>query len=219
MNYLVIDLEMCKVPKEYRTKYRYATEIIEIGAVLLDEEFQVIATQKQYVKPQYGVIDRFIMDLTGIKNGQVKHAPKLGQAIAYLLDWIGNREYQILAWSENDRNQLMRELQKKMESTEQISAFMAPERWINYQATFSQRFQFTRPVGLEEALLLCEIEPDGRQHDGLDDAINTAKLIEKLENHPEYQLMEEAKSSCDLEKEPLNFSLGSLFANLDLHIA
>ena len=74
-------------------------------------------------------------------------------------------------------------------------------------------------ITLEEALLLCEIEPDGRQHDGLDDAINTAKIIEKLKNHPEYQLMEEAKSSCDLEKEPLNFSLGSLFANLDLHIA
>jgi len=33
------------------------------------------------------------------------------------------------------------------------------------------------------------------------------------------QLIEEAKSSCDLEKEPLNFSLGSLFTNLDFHIA
>lgn len=57
------------------------------------------------------------------------------------------------------------------------------------------------------------------QHDGLNDAINTAKIIEKLENNPEYQLMEEAKSSCDSEKEPLNFSLESLFTNLDFHIA
>ena len=34
------------------------------------------------------------------------------------------------------RNQLMRELQQKMEATEQISAFMASEKWINYQANF-----------------------------------------------------------------------------------
>ena len=39
LNYLVIDLEMCKVPKNYRGKnYKYASEIIQVGAVLLDEE-------------------------------------------------------------------------------------------------------------------------------------------------------------------------------------
>ena len=44
MNYVVIDLEMCKVPKMYRNKmYKYATEIIEIGTVLLDEDFRQIS--------------------------------------------------------------------------------------------------------------------------------------------------------------------------------
>ena len=34
---LVIDLEMCKVPRDYRSNsYKYATETIQIGAVLLD---------------------------------------------------------------------------------------------------------------------------------------------------------------------------------------
>ena len=38
MNYLVIDLEMCKVPKHYRSKkYKYANEIIQVGAVSLGE--------------------------------------------------------------------------------------------------------------------------------------------------------------------------------------
>ena len=32
MNYLVIDLEMCRVPKLYRSKYKYANETIQIGA-------------------------------------------------------------------------------------------------------------------------------------------------------------------------------------------
>lgn len=44
MNYLVIDLEMCRVNKFYRKSYKYISEIIQIGAVLLDEEFNRIAT-------------------------------------------------------------------------------------------------------------------------------------------------------------------------------
>lgn len=33
---LVIDLEMCKVPRDYRSNsYKYATETIQIGAVFL----------------------------------------------------------------------------------------------------------------------------------------------------------------------------------------
>ena len=65
MNYVVIDLEMCKVPKQYQSKYNYSKEIIEIGAVLLDQEYQVIGTQKQFVCPEHGVVDRFISNLTG----------------------------------------------------------------------------------------------------------------------------------------------------------
>ena len=69
MNYLVIDLEMCRVPKLYRSKYKYANETIQIGAVLLDDEFKRIATLCQYVHPEYGVIDHFIENMAGIHDG------------------------------------------------------------------------------------------------------------------------------------------------------
>lgn len=65
--------------------------------------------------------------------------------------------------------------------------FMNPDRWIDYQRAFDVRYDFGRSVGLADALELCEIEPDGHFHDGLDDAINTAKIIKKLEEDPEYQ--------------------------------
>lgn len=65
MNYLVIDLEMCNVPRDYRSRsYKYANETIQIGAVLLDEEFKRIGTLSQYVHPEHGVIDPFIQNLT-----------------------------------------------------------------------------------------------------------------------------------------------------------
>lgn len=144
MFHLVIDLEMCKVPRDYRSKsYRYAYETIQIGAVLLDDSFKRIGTLCQYVHPEHGVIDYFIENLTGIKNSQVKNAPKL-----------------------------------------------------------------------EEALGRVEIEPEGNFHDGLDDAVNTGYLIEKLELNPEYQLV--SYEMPDKPSERLSSTLGELFAGLDL---
>ena len=68
MNYLVIDLEMCNVPRDYRSRsYKYANETIQIGAVLLDEEFKRIGTLSQYVHPQGG---HFVPD-------ELQKSPKL----------------------------------------------------------------------------------------------------------------------------------------------
>lgn len=50
MNYVVIDLEMCKVPKLYRRNYKHANEIIQTGAVLLDSEFKKIAILRIFKK-------------------------------------------------------------------------------------------------------------------------------------------------------------------------
>ena len=57
---------------------------------------------------------------------------------------------------------------------------MQPKRWIDYQDAFVKRSGFSRAISLSEALMLCDMQPCGRLHDGLDDAINTAKLIEIL---------------------------------------
>lgn len=86
MNYLVIDLEMCNVPRDYRSRsYKYANETIQIGAVLLDEEFKRIGTLSQYVHPEHGVIDPFIQNLTGIRNSQVKKAPRIEEALLHMI--------------------------------------------------------------------------------------------------------------------------------------
>ena len=96
MNYLVIDLEMCNVPRDYRSRsYKYANETIQIGAVLLDEEFKRIGTLSQYVHPEHGVIDPFIQNLTGIRNSQVKKAPRIEEALLHMIDWIGDGEYKV----------------------------------------------------------------------------------------------------------------------------
>lgn len=166
MNYLVIDLEMCNVPRDYRSRsYKYANETIQIGAVLLDEEFKRIGTLSQYVHPEHGVIDPFIQNLTGIRNSQVKKAPRIEEALLHMIDWIGDREYKVYAWSGSDRAQLLHEIKAKKICDERILDFVCEARWIDYQDVFVKRFGIERKIGLEEALGRVEIEPEGRLHD------------------------------------------------------
>ena len=234
---LIIDLEMCNVPRDYRRRsYKYANETIQIGAVLLDENFKRISTLCQYVHPEYGVIDHFIESLTGIRNSQVKNAPRIQEALLHMIDWLGDRDYQIYAWSESDRDQIVHEIKAKKITDEKILAFVEKENWIDYQAVFTRRYELTRQLSLEEALGRAEIEPEGRFHDGLDDAVNTGYLIEpegrfhdglddavntgylieKLELNPDYQLV-----SYELPEKPtehLSSNLGELLAGLNLQL-
>ena len=212
---LSIDLEMCNVPRDYRQRsYKYANETIQIGAVLLDENFKRISTLCQYVHPEYGIIDHFIESLTGIRNSQVKNAPRMHEALLHMIDWLGDREYQIYAWSESDRAQIVHEIKAKKITDEKILAFVEKENWIDYQAVFTKRYELTRQLSLEEALGRAEIEPEGRFHDGLDDAVNTAYLIEKLELNPEYQLV--SYEMPDKLSEHLCSTLGEFFYGLDI---
>lgn len=218
MNYLVIDLEMCKVPRDYRSKrYKYANETIQIGAVLLDEEFKRIGTLSQFVHSEHGVIDYFIENLTGIKNGQVKHAPRLQEALLHMLNWIGDREYKVYAWSGSDRAQILHEIKAKNIVDEKIASFMEESRWVDYQDIFMKRYEMSRKMSLEEALGRADIDPERRFHDGLNDAVNTGLLIEKLELNPDYQLV-----SYEMPEKPsehLSSSLGELFVGMELKLA
>ena len=218
MNYLVIDLEMCKVPRDYRSKrYKYANETIQIGAVLLDEEFKRIGTLSQFVHPEHGVIDYFIENLTGIKNVQVKHAPRLQEALLHMLNWIGDREYKVYVWSGSDRAQILHEIKAKNIVDEKVASFMEESRWVDYQDIFMKRYEMSRKMSLEEALGRADIDPEGRFHDGLNDAVNTGLLIEKLELNPDYQLV-----SYEMPEKPsehLSSSLGELFAGMELKLA
>jgi len=75
------------------------------------------------VQPKYGVLDHFISQMTGITNDQIKYAPMLEDAVIHLLEWIGNREYKVFAWSNTDYRQLKHEIQSKGITNPEILKF------------------------------------------------------------------------------------------------
>ncbi|MDU6628786.1 MAG: exonuclease domain-containing protein [Lachnoanaerobaculum sp.] len=81
MKHIVVDLEMNKVVKEYRN-LGCAMETIEIGAIMLNENFQEISSFRTYVKPEYNTrITSIVRDLAGITYDMVINAPKFDEAI------------------------------------------------------------------------------------------------------------------------------------------
>lgn len=213
MHYIVIDLEMCRVPKSYKTKsYRHNHEIIEIGTAVYNDRWELERTRKDYVRPEYGVIDGFIERLTGIRNYHVKNAPVLSDTLDSLIDWFQDDEYIIYTWSRSDRDQLAMEIASKNIESQKVISFMEEDRWIDYQEIYDDRFYFDRQVSLEDALSSLEIETVGNAHDGLDDAINTGELIRTLELNEDMELS--YYSYIDECENSLNFSLGDIFAGL-----
>ena len=103
MKYAVIDLEMCQVPKECRKYgFKYRQETIQIGAVLLNEDYEVIDEFNTYVKPQFGWIDDFIERLTGITQHDVADAPCFEEALEAFLDWLPADNVRCVSWSDSD---------------------------------------------------------------------------------------------------------------------
>ena len=66
--YLVIDLEFCRTDRYLGklNKYYVPHEVIQIGAVILNEDNEVVDRFRSFVHPMYGKLDAKVSELTGI---------------------------------------------------------------------------------------------------------------------------------------------------------
>ena len=106
MNYVIFDLEwnQCGSEREILTDpVCLPGEIIEIGAVKLDDAFQKIDELRLFIKPQfYTKLHRRIVTLTGIWDKELaeKGLP-FPEAYAEFMKFCGD-EYSFMTWSRSD---------------------------------------------------------------------------------------------------------------------
>ena len=185
--YVVFDLEMCKVGKNKRTSlFYYNNELIQIGAVLLDESYEITDRFITYVTPRFGALDPEIIKLTGITREKLKGAPSTEEALARFAEWIPDDAI-LVEWSENDRSQLYHELDGKEICNDRLEDFL--EEIIDCQEAFGDKMNSDRQYMLSEALIIANINDysDGA-HDALVDAVNTAKLFKKIRTETVFTL-------------------------------
>ena len=213
--YVVIDLEMCPVASEKRRNFHCRHEIIQIGAALMNEELEIVNTFSCYVRPAFGKLDPFIQGLTGICWADLKDAPCLKEALQQFFAWLPEEMVTAVAWSGTDESQLRREMECKNLSMEGFSVRVGS--WVDCQAMFAGKMRIKRCYSLQEALIASDILSEGRAHNGMVDAYNTALLFRKLLTEEEFRLnpyYEEAHRPG--RGSTLQFSLGDVLKDLDL---
>lgn len=173
--------------KNQQTKeYRLGNEIIQIGATLLDEEYNIIGSFDSYVKPEYGALDSRIVSLTGIRGSNLKDAPLLKDALIDFADFIPEGDVIGVSWSHTDDRQLCKEMKKKGIEIPKVSALFGT--WLDCQQTFSVKIEATKAYNLTEALNIANIEYEEGAHDGAVDAHNTALLFAKMQKEDVMEL-------------------------------
>lgn len=216
MKYVIVDLEMCRVAKSNRTEeYRWAQEIIEIGAVLLDENFEMVDRFDIFVKPKYGRLDSFIEKLTGIQEKDLRNAPDFSEAMDKFAAWIPEGDVRCVSWSMTDNSQILHEIVSKDYKNSRIMELLA--EWIDCQKLFDEKLNIARSSSLEEALIIADIYQEGNAHSGIDDAYNTALLFKKMNSRDTFEVNPVYKASQTEEISPMIVSLGDLLSGIKLN--
>lgn len=185
MKHIMIDLEMNKIEKQLRGKQKLSSELIEIGAVKMDEEFAVIDKYQSYVAPDFGAMSPIIIELTGITDQMLVGAPRFAAVMDDFAAWIGEEPARFYSWSLSDIRQFQNEAAFKGYSGEIIHRM--EKNWIDFQAEYSRLLGISKKIKLNEAVSAADYEFTGDQHTALADAVNTAEILRLSRNPAKFE--------------------------------
>ncbi len=182
MYHIFVDLEFNNVDRQYR-KQIGKQEVIEFGAVVLDDNMQEVGHFKSYVKPQYSSsIVGIIRDLTGITYKRVAGADCFAAVLARVCSWCnGFGEYTVYEWSNSDLAQLLRESKRKGIELNDVELAVLKD-WQDAQDIYGKQVETNTQIALETAVWTLGEEIEGQLHDALWDARNTAKVFALMQD-------------------------------------
>ncbi len=212
MKHVVVDLEMNPVSREFReVRRKLNEEVIEIGAVRLDENFQQEAEFQCYVKPEYGPIKKHITSLTGITQAMVADKKTYAACFQDFVDWVGKEETKIYSWSMSDIKQLRSECRYKLPD---FDIEWLNERWVDLQQEFDDRLGLHNSLALKHALGAMDHKFEGTQHTALADAINTSAILTLMQDDAKFKETMKPVLEILQPKDDLSSSIGDLCPEL-----
>jgi len=212
LKHIVVDLEMNPVGRDFRMVRRSLNdEVIEIGAVKLDENFEQEDEFQCYVRPVYGTVQKHITKLTGITNDKVAGKEDFTVAFPKFLAWAGSKENMIYSWSMSDIKQLHSECRLKMQD---FDTKALDERWVDLQKKFDDRLGLTNSLGLKHALGAMGRNFEGTAHTALADAANTAAILALMQDEVKFRQTMQPVLDLLTPKEELSSSIGDLCPEL-----
>ena len=188
MHYIVFDLEWNQSPTGKRgTNARLPFEIIEIGAVRLNEKKEVEDRFHRLIKPQvYHWIHENIHELIHVDYKDLDQGEPFADAVREFLRWCGQSspeesdpEWSFFTWG----NQDVMELQRNMKFYGLLDLLPGPVFYYDVQKLFGIRFE-DRKVrrSLEYAIDFLKLDKTMDFHRALEDAWYTAEVLMQIED-------------------------------------
>jgi len=178
MHYVIMDLEWnntyCK------RLGGFINEIIEIGAVKLDEELKTVDTFSELVRPQIGRrLQGRVKRLTNLTNEEINTGDFFQVVIEQFGDWIGEEPTTVLTWADGDIRTLISNYRYYFGT----SVLPFNGRYADLQK-YCQSFidvPSSQQIGLSAAAELLGINPDLYEHHrALDDSILSSDCFRKV---------------------------------------
>ena len=173
MNYIIFDLEAsCWLGRPPHG----VNEIIEIGAVMVNDYGDVESKFTRFVKPTVNpVLSDFCRKLTSITQEDIDHSRTFPHVIEEFMDWVGVDEesYTLISWGKYDREQLRQDCVLHRLDTE----------WLDHHFNLKPAFKTLRNLkeepGLKKAVKMEGFEFTGVHHRAISDAENLTKIFIK----------------------------------------
>ena len=150
-------------------KGNWDNETIQIGAVRINDE----ETFNVYIKPIVNpVLTSFCTALTGITQDKVDGAESFPVVFTAFLKWAGP-DATFFSWGYYDKNQFKKDCERHG----------LPFPLFSHRSLKHEYAQLTKTSrrGMKEVLKREGLELTGNHHDGLDDALNIAKIYKARE--------------------------------------
>lgn len=156
MNYIVLDLEWNQSSnRKYQEKPELPFEIVEIGAIKLNEACEPIDTFHAIIKPTvYLEMNSHVEQITHVSTEDLESGLNFNQVVSSFFDWCGT-DYRFCTWGSMD----LTELQRNMTYFQIGRTLEKPLFYYNIQKLYSIRYSDGKSrVSLENAVDTLNIE-------------------------------------------------------------
>ncbi len=180
MQYILMDLEWNNT---YAKKADgYINEIIEIGAVKLDSELELVDTFSHIIRSQIGKKLRgSVKRLTHLTNDDINTGMPFTKSFSLFRKWIGNEETVILTWGDGD----IRVLIENFKYLNGIKTIPFLDKYCDLKKYFQSKYKCTKSqqTGLLTAAQIIGIDPEKYiHHRALGDSMLTADIFKAVYN-------------------------------------
>ena len=184
MNYIVIDLEWNG--SWSKKAHGYFNEIIEVGAVKVNEQMEILDEFRAAIKPVVSKkLSSIVTDLTNITAEELEDGTTFTGMMRQLSRWIGTDDSVVLTWSTTDLLVLMENC-RYFYGRQEIPFL---KNYMDFQVYAQQQMgvDMAQQLGLARAGEMLGIpEDDMSLHRALDDSRLTAAILQKVYDHESF---------------------------------